>query len=279
MELNTNTNLDGKTVHLFAVNLLEKLIEVIKGGMTLQRLDFCTKWLSVIGHFGIMAAAGIGFLFSLIFAIRTDSFSGFLIGLAWVVLIFVVQYTAHKFSSAGEGLIKDNPSQLTSKIFLDCFGFLVLIGGLVVFVITLLNWVKGNPLADFLMGLGIVVVLLFVAAVAFNFKAVTVEIVQGNSAGQEALGVVTFFIKTFMKLVPILFGALIVLGTVLLFLEGTRLFSDAAAFAWFRMTRNIAPQILYAALLPFLSYLIFILAYLGIDIIRAILCIPELKNK
>lgn len=279
MEINGNMNMGGKNVHLYAVTLLEKFVDFIKGWMTLERLDFCTRWLSIIGHFGIMAAAVLGFLFSLIFAIRTDSFSAFLIGLAWVLLISVVQYTAYKFSSAGEGLINNNPSQLSSRIFLDCFGFLVLIAGIVVFVLALWNLVRGNPLVDFLKGVGLVVVLEFLAAVAFNFKAVHVEIVEGYSAGQEALGVITFFIKTVIRLVPIVFGSLIILGTVMLFAEGIQIFSKAAPSVWFRMTHSIAPQILYVALLPFLSYLFFILAYLAIDVIRAILCIPDLKEQ
>lgn len=268
----------GFTFHLFAVNLLEKLVEFFKGLLTKELLLFCIKWLSVIGHIGIVVAAAVGFLFALIFAIKSNSFNAFLLGIVWVLLLFVIQYTAHKFSNAGEELIKNNPSQLASKTFLDCFGFLALIGGVVIFVISLIQLIQGSRFFDFLTGVGSFIFLEFVALVAFNYKEISVKVVKKNSAGQEAIGIITFYIKTLMKLVPILFGAFVVLGTVMLFIEGVRLFGNGAAFAWSRIQYTIAPNILKAALLPFLSYLMFVLSYLIIDIIRSILAIPEIKK-
>lgn len=270
---------NGITFHLFAVNLLEKLVGFFKGLLTSNLLAFCIKWLKFIGHIGIIVAAGLGFIFALIYAIRANSFFGFLIGLAWVVLIFVIQYTAHKFSDAGEDLIKNNPTQLASQTFLDCFGFLVLIGGVVAFIIALIDLIQGSGFVPFLQGVGIFIFLEFIAMIAFNPKDIAVKMVKSNSAGQEALGVITFFIKALMKMVPIVFGALIVIGTINLFLQGLKLFGDYAPFAWDVITRLIAPQIIYAALLPFLSYLFFVLAYLTIDINRAILSIPEKLEK
>lgn len=270
---------NGITFHLFAVNLLEKLVGFFKGLLTSDLLAFCIKWLKFIGHIGIIVAAGLGFIFALVYAIRANSFFGFLIGLAWVLLIFVIQYTAHKFSDAGEDLIKNNPTQLASQTFLDCFGFLVLIGGVVVFIMAVIGLIQGSGFMTFLSGLGTFVLLEFVAMIAFNPKDISVKMVKSNSAGQEAIGVITFFIKSFMKLVPIIFGALIVLGTIDLFIIGLKLFGDQAPFAWKVINVHVAPRIIGAALLPFLSYLFFVLAYLTIDIIRAILSIPEKLDK
>jgi hypothetical protein len=277
MEQKAKTGKSGFTVHLFAVNLLEKLVERFKGLLTEKILDFCIKWLLVIGHVGIIVSAGLGFFFSLIYAIKENSFNGFLMGIVWVLLLFVVQYTAHKFSTAGEDLIKNNPSQLASKTFLDCFGFLVLIGGVVVFIMALVGLIKGMPFSMFLEGLALFVFMEFVALIAFNPKTITVKVVKSNSAGQEALGIITFFVKTIMKLVPILFGALIVVGTVMLFVQGIKLFGASAGFVWIVIQRGVARQILFAAMIPFLSYITFVLAYLNIDLIRAILSIPENK--
>jgi hypothetical protein len=266
------------TAHLFAVNLLEKLIEVFRGLLTSKLLEFCIKWASRIGHFALIVAAGLGFLFALIFAIRSNSFQGFLFGLAWVVLVFVVQYTAHKFSTAGETLIKNNPSQMSSKIFLDCFAFLVMIGGVVVFILQIVAAVRFGSFYPFLWGLGAFIFLEFVALVAFNPEEATIEIVKDNSAGQEAIGIITFFIKALMRLVPIIFGIGVAIGTVLLFIDFIGLFGSNFGFAWMRGNKT-AVTILYAALLPFLSYLYFVLAYLVLDVIRSILSIPGKLDK
>ncbi len=277
MNQKTKTNKTGFTAHLFAVKLLEKVVEFFKKLLSAKLLNFCIKWLTLIGHIGIIVAAAIGFLFTVIFAFKINQLDLFLTAFVWVILLFVIQYTAHKFSSSGEELIKNNPSQLASKNFLDCLGFLILLLGVFIFVTSIILLIRGATLVDFLEGVGTFVFLEFVALVAFNFKEVNVKHVEENSAGQEAIGILTFFIKTGMKLVPIIFGAFVAIGTIMLFIEGLRIFGSGAGFAFRNIQKDIAPLILGAALIPFLSYVFFAFAYLVIDIIRAILSIPENK--
>jgi hypothetical protein len=270
------TTKTGKTVftaHLFAVNLLEKVVEFFKGVLTSKLLEFCINWAYRIGHFGIIVAACLGFLFALIFAIRSNSFQAFLYGIAWVILIFVVQYTAHKFFTAGKTLIKDNPSQLSSKIFLDCFGFLVLIGGIVMFIVSIIQAIQIGSVTPFLIGLGTFIFLEFIALISFNPLEATINVEEGNSAGKEAIGIITFFIKALMRLVPIFFGVGVAIGTVMLFIDAIGLFGSGVSVAWMRGNVT-AMQILNAALLPFLSYIFFVFLYLIIDLIRSILAIP-----
>jgi hypothetical protein len=264
--------------HFFAVNLLEKLVEVFRGLLTSNLLEFCIKWITRIGHIGILVAAALGFLFALIFAIRTNSFIAFLYGIIWVLLIFVLQYTARKFLNAGKTLIENNPTQLASQAFLDCFAFLALIGGVVALIIYIIQAIQGAGFDVFLMGLGIFIFLEFLALLAFNPNEVNIKIVKSNSAGQEALGIITFFIKAFMRLVPIFFGVSIVVWTIMLFIAFIGLFGSYPDNAWFRGTFH-AVQILYAALLPFIAYILFALFYLCIDVIKAILSIPEKLDK
>jgi hypothetical protein len=268
----------GSTFHFFAVNLLEKLVEVCRGILTSNFLEFCIKWISRIGHLGIIVAAALGFLFALIYAIRTNDFMGFLMGIIWVLLIFVVQYTARKFLNAGETLIQNNPTQLASQAFLDCFAFLALIGGVVALILHIIWAIRGAGFETLLRGLGMFVFLEFLALLAFNPKEVTIKIVKTNSAGQEALGIITFFIKAFMRLIPIFFGVLIVVWTIMLFIAVIGLMGSSPGRAW-NNGIEYATQILSAALLPFIAYIFFVLFYLCIDVIKAILSIPEKLDK
>lgn len=264
--------------HLVVVNLVEKVVEFFRGLLNKNILAFCIRWLTWIGHLGILAAAALGFLFAIIYAIRTNSFTGFLYGIGWVILIFVIQYTAKRFLPAGDGLIKNNPTQLGSKAFLDCYGFLVLIGGIIVLIMSIISAVRAGSIQPFLWGLGVFLFLEFLALVSFNPDEITIKIVEDNSAGQEAIGIVTFFIKSFMKLVPIFFGIFIVIGVIKLFIDLIGLFGSNVGGAWFSGNES-AEGILYAALLPFLAYVFFAFAYLVIDIIKAILSIPEKLDK
>lgn len=268
----------GGPAHLVMVNLLEKIVSFFQKKMTVGLLDFAVTWLYKIGHFGLLVAAALGFLFTMVFAIKFNSFNAFLMGIAWVILVFVVQYTAHRFSDAGEGLIRNNPTTLSSKAFLDCLGFLALIGGVVFLIMSIVRAIQIGSFAEFLFGLGLFLLLEFLALIAFNPSTVSVEVTEGTSAGQEAIGIITFFLKGVMRLIPIFFGVGVVIGTVLLFLSFLKLFGDQAAYAMGMGSQN-ATYILFSGLLPFASYIFFVLYYLVIDMIRAILSIPELKNK
>ena len=266
------------TFHLFAVNLLEKLVEFFKGILTADLLGFCIKWLERIGHLAIIVAAGLGFVFALIFTMKIDKFSTFLYALLWVLVIFVAQYTAHKFLPKGVTLIKNNPTQMSSKAFLDCLGFLSLIGGVALLIMGIFNAINFKSIEPFLWGLGMFVFLELVALISFNPQEVEISMVEDNTAGQEAIGIATFFIKAFMRLVPIFFGIGVVLGTVMLFISFIGVFGSNFGGAFMKGMED-AQQILSATLLPFFSYLIFVFFYLAVDLIKAILAIPGRLKK
>jgi hypothetical protein len=269
--------------HLFGVNLLVKFTDFIKTVLTPKLLEFSSEWMLKIGHWALIASAALGIVFSLIVAFRLNSFYAFLYGLAWILIVFVVQYTAHKFSKAGEMLIKNNPSSMSSKAFLDCLGFLTMIGGVIFFILGIIRVAQGGHISFLFMGLGGFVLLEFFTIIAFNPKLITKVISKTTSAGQEAIGIIVFFIKGFMKLVPVIFGVGVVVGFVLLFIDFLGVFGSGfrVAASWERASTT-SLKIIAAGLLPFLSYLLFVLYYLAIDVIRAILAVPgkldELKK-
>ena len=158
--------------------------------------------------------------------------------------------------------------------FLDCVAFLFVIAGVVVFIIHLIGLIRTGDFNTFLMGFGMFLFFEFIAMVSFNYKSITIDIVKETSAGQEAIGIITFFIKGLMKLVPLFFGVGVTIGTIMLFIDSFGLFSDARiAGAWISGNVN-ATSILTAGLLPFIAYILFVVYYLVVDIIRAILSLP-----
>lgn len=277
--------------HLFAVKWLQKLIDFLKRIMTANLLNFSIKWLTKIGHFALLVAAALGFICIIIATIRENKFDLFLYAIAWVIAVFVVQYTAHRFSPAGETLIANNPTRLSSKAFLDCFGFLALLLGVVLLIMGTVTAIRGGEnifnlfyiLTDirvkgveaFLAGLGGLVFCWFMALIAFNSETVSMEIVKETSAGQEAIGIGTFFIKSLLKLVPIAFGVGIIVFTITMFIHAFKLFGTNWSIAFV----DDAISILIFGLLFFISYLLFVLFFLIVDLIRSILAIPGKLGK
>lgn len=268
--------------HFFFVRLVEKIVGGMRKLLTPKLLDFCTRWLRTLGHYSILIASCLSLLIGIIGAIRLKNFNFFLYALAFSIGIFIIQYTAKRFSHAGEILIENNPSSMSSSAFLDSLGLLAMISGIIIFLYNVYLAIDIPSFTPLLYGLAYFLFLEFVALVAFHPHTATLKVVDNTSAGEEAIGIITFFIKKLMRLVPIVFGIGLIVYTILLFVNGfisPGLFSDIkkgfAAQAVFMRFGNI----ISFALLPFLSYIFFVFAYLVVDLIRAILSIPEKMGK
>jgi hypothetical protein len=129
------------------------------------------------------------------------------------------------------------------------------------------------------------VLLTYIALIALHPAEVNVNLESGASAGEEAISVFSFFSKVWLKLVPLFFCLFVVLGALAVAFS----LSDrgAATAADMLSTIPMPPGmsglaggavglavLLYGCLLPFLIYLGFLLSYLLIDLLRAILSVP-----
>ncbi|MBN2207664.1 MAG: hypothetical protein JW742_09695, partial [Candidatus Aminicenantes bacterium] len=261
---------------IWGVGILEKVLAAVKGLLTKGVLDFATVWLSRVGHLGLLAAAALGLIFSLIVAIRLDSFMAFLYGLAWVVLLFIVQYVAHRFVSAGESLIANNPSALSSQAVLDCLGLLAALAGLIALTLGAVRSIQGAGVRFVLFGAALFVLLELFAAAVFNPETISTETGGRQSAGREAIGIIVLFVKGAMRLVPVLFGIGIAAGFVLLAVDAFGIFgSEFRILAGWRRAIVTGRTIVASGLVPFLGYVGFVFAYLAVDVVRAILAVPE----
>lgn len=261
--------------YLFFVKLIEKILGSIRKLLTPKLLGFFNKWLTILGHYSLLIASVLALLIGIIGAIRLESFMFFLTALVFSIFVLVIQYIADKFSHAGEILIKNNPTSLSSTAFLDSLGLLAMIGGIVALLVNLYFAIKSPSLNALLTGVGLFVFLEFVALIALNPELITVDVVKETTAGEEAIGILTVFLKKIMKLVPILFGLGVIIGTVMLLISSFNLFSNERMFFAPAKIEWSYSLIISSGLLPLLSYILFLLFYLIIDIIRAILSLPR----
>lgn len=261
-------------------NLIVKFIDKMRNVLSEKLFEFLKKWLLILGNCGFYIASVLALLIGIIAAIRLESFEAFITGLAYALGFFILQYVAVKFASAGDKLIENNKTGLSSAAFLDSMGLLFMIGGAIALLFNSYLAIKLGAFAPFLNGLAAFVVLELFALLALNPKSITLEIVPETSAGQEAIGIVTFFLKSFMKLVPIMFGVGIIVTTVLMFIHSFGLFKEGMgmSFAWMRVMGDFQ-SIAGIALLPLIAFIIFVFVFLAIDVIRAILSIPSKLDK
>ena len=258
------------------VTLYDKLLDALRGQMNEGRFHGVAKALGTVGHFGLIAAVVLAFFAGLITATKTDSFSVFISALGFMVLLTVLQYVAAKFLHAGDNLIKATPTPLGTRSFLDCVALLSVIGALAGLVWGIVGAANGGGAAVFCYGMLIFVIEGFFAWIALNPGLANTPVEETASAGEEAIGIISFFLKAFLRLVPVIFGAAVVLGALGLAV-GTVKTIGAKGMELHKaimLTQASEQVVAIGAVLPLVAFLLFLVYYLMLDVLRSILSLP-----
>jgi hypothetical protein len=257
--------------HLRAVRWLLQSLRRVLTEKGLDRTDGIARQ---TGHLAYIAAALVLVLASMVLGIRSDSFRIFFGGLVLLSLAAIVlHFLAALFLDAGTALLRKSPSELASPAVLTLVALTSLAGSLSCLILGIYGLIAGQPFIQFLLLIGGFAVLLYACAVALNPAAVNVTAGADLTAGEEALGIGMLVVKLPVRLVPFFFGV----GSVVGFCAAVYLFYLVSAREPLLMidpAHQIAHTVLSVALVPFLAYLGFAVAYLLVDLLRAILRTP-----
>ena len=242
------------------------------------------------GHLAILAGGALGLIYCIVTAIRANQLIPALVGIGFIIALAIAQFVAMQFLSAGDALIASTPHRVSSEAFLECCGLFALLGGLGVLASGLLMGIALGGVAavmTIIPSLINAVFLLYLAALALNPQVVNISIGSGG-AGEEAVGILGFFLKAYLKLLPLLFFFVGIAGDMMIALSffsrtqeasayGANPFSEHSSLgglvgfsSMFGGYGGIA-MVLFACLLPFIGYLLFLLFNLGLEVTRAIL--------
>ena len=152
---------------------------------------------------------------------------------------------------------------------------LILVGVIgipIAFVLGIIDAINGKYGTLVLLGQSMLA--LYIGILALNPERVNVRHSPEATIGQEAIGVMTFALKALYKAVPLFFGIFIVVAGIMSFVLliqsiTVQSATDTAAAAFGVVFALWAYAI--AALSPVLGYILFLLLYVGIDVIRSIL--------
>jgi hypothetical protein len=255
----------------------------LTGWLTPALLKRSLAWAERYGHFAVIVGCGLGLIVALITSIRTSTVSGFMVGgVAFVLAIAVAQFSAMRFISAGSALIAAAPTRLANKSFLECVALFAVLGAAGLLISGVVTAIKYDQFLPLIPAVLLAVLLTYIALIALHPDQVNVGLESGASAGEEAIAVFSFFTKVWLRLVPLFFCLFVMLGALATaFSLSERGAATAEAMLGFipmppALTGGAVGMavLLYGCLLPVLIYLGFLLSYLLIDLLRAILSIP-----
>ena len=137
-------------------------------------------------------------------------------GVLPIVFILILHYLTGVLFNSGDSLIKATPSKLSSTGLMKAMALVILLAGfaagfagLVYGIIDITKGFSDNWLNVLTKIGGGVLVYMFCASLArlwLKPAQLNIKVGAGNSAGDEALGVMAMFSKTLLKAAPILYG-------------------------------------------------------------------------
>jgi len=267
---------DKKTVSgTIVADRVGSLLDCVPGVLKARHFDDIVDRVTVAGHWSLLAVAVLGLVVELVAAVSYNG-SAILWGVGWLVALPLLQYTAVQFLGVTRDLVQSNRTQLGSEAFLRCYALVALVAAILIFVGSIVWAVDAGRLQVFLFGLAFTALSVATAWLALNPSLLSISVNRGSSAGEEALGILSFFVKTGVRLVPIFYGVTLLVGAVygVLLLLGMIGDTKIELIGAVGRAELSAPILLWAALSPFLAYVAFVFYFLVIDLLRGILSIP-----
>jgi hypothetical protein len=261
------------------------LINKARALLSIPRLTALFASANSIGQILVLAGAAFALIYGVIHAIKYDSFEIFLYGLAAVFVLAVLQFIARRLLDACASILKTSPTRVASVAVLECFALLLLLSGIGALASGIIAAIQLENAAVLLPALVIFLVCTASAGVALHPSLANVEEAP-STAGEEAIGLFSFFAKSGLVLQPLLFALYAAVGAVAILLaifgQDTAFAATLLTFVPFDLFDRSGPGgpigviiIATACLFPLTAYLSFLAYYLLIDVLRAILSIPQ----
>ena len=231
-----------------------------------------------VGIYLLYAAAVLAPIAGLLISTRTGAFRPVVAGIALGIGLIALQYVGVRLLGACDAAIQANASVLPSLAIPDCAFVLCVIGTLLGAISLIGVAISAGEINPFLAALAILVVGGFTALVAIEPAGINVAVDSECGAGQEAVGVLTFFVKVFLRCAPIAFAASVAFatwGVVSFVFDVLRASSEQVPLMVVFRSPLTASTLLAAAAVPVYAYGLLLVYYLTLDVLSAIVSIPR----
>ena len=232
-----------------------------------------------IGHLGILVVMSLLLVLGIITTIKSDSISVLIGTLVSLVILALAQYVAYRFLKASRGLLESTRSTINGKVLLDVIALILCIAAVGLFALGCFYAIKLSMFSMVIYGVLAMVIGLLAACLAFNPDVLNIHQEETASAGEEAIGLASFFVKCLLVLSPFVyfFGAVAACYTLVEGIYLTMKYDNLLAAAAGTSLGTVV--MVGAAFYTLVFYIVFLLYYLVIDVIRAILSIDRNVEK
>jgi hypothetical protein len=258
----------------FLISLVDTALAWVRRTLRAEVLPTSSRFLTWLGLWSLVVFAALALLGGVMVTIAMED-GGAAIGLGLVAAIVVLAllYVAAKFCQACGEVVDAAPSMLSRRAFLDCLALVAVAMAVVSVLAGLAAAIAAGQWASLLGGLVGGAFWTFLIAVSLHPELVRTTVEPGVGPGRELLGIVSFLLKSVLRLVPIVFGVAASAGAFGYLVAMVR-FLPAEGFE--RMARagemgGLAAAMISTALAPLLIYFTVLLLHLIVDALSSIL--------
>lgn len=245
---------------------------------------------ALCGQFGLWAGAAVAILAGAAAGLRQSDPTVIFSGIAFAAVLVIFQYAASRLLFVLERWDRLVHAQLGSSAPTDGLSLISLFAGTAGLVLfTVIAFRSGTPNLLFV-ALGVFIVFAYLSLSMLNLEGMNIAIVPETSPAEEALGLLQFFLKMILRITPVLFGTLILLGFFQLL---------TALILGLGEVRNVAPDdfeqfdkafnrrllglafevsgrifLILGGLVPVVTYLVFVFGQLVLALLASVLAIP-----
>ena len=178
----------------------------------------------LIGVYGLAAMAMLAVVASILRATikdsdwRLSSVSDTTTFILFAFGMMVCQYVVGKIRAASLRVIESSPSKTSSSNITDCLSVFLLLGALATMPIAIIQSIQyyDGPITFWVLTCGALMTCVYVliACLALNPQSLNVIVDPKQSAGAEAMGLLSFVLKLALRIAPLLLGALVILAAI-----------------------------------------------------------------
>lgn len=283
---------EGASRHLF-----DAILETSRTVFNPEFIRSTAALFAAVGHYALYAAIVLLVGTQVALGVMHRSLWAVLFGIGAASVLAVLQYSARRIAGVLERLDRATVSRMPSPVFLDCCALLSFVGSLLALVGCTVFAVSTQDFGLIFWAVIVFILLEYLAVVALNPESLGLTVTAEATAGEEAIGILSFLVKLGIRAVPVLFGVGVLWGVSLLVYAilllavpvigesampnlGPSGFSQGVLKALPLSAAQLtaaysAMLLLLAAACPLLAYLGFLACHVIIELLRALLSIPE----
>ena len=260
----------------FSGHPIDALITILRQHVAAELPERISRLAGAAGIHAVYGAAALLLLAGVLLAIRMNAFAPIPIGIAAVAGLLVLQYTAYRLLATLDLAITANKSFLSSSAIPDCLVALVGVGTLLATLGGLWTAVRLADGRVAFLSLATLLAGAYTIVVAAHRERLGVILNAECRAAEEAIGVLTFFIKLFLRFVPVAFAITVVVATLAV---GSLLWkvlrTDVENLPFLETQAMVAASSLLGGVaIPLAGYCVLLFYYLMLDVLSAILSLP-----